>query len=96
MTSLSKDYGLEKYRKVEDKMTEKKQKTFYLNRVETKLVMDYLNTLGNLKLEKYQLKNEENIEIKFNEKGNEIICNCNNDVIKGIEEIISRLEEGIN
>lgn len=91
MTSHWTDYGLERYRRVEDKMAEKEQKTFYVERKEAEAIIKYYmerdnsacsGTLrfqdgGIVKIQPYQGKIE-------------VMCDCNKETINELEEIIKK------
>ena len=88
------DCGLERYRKVEDKMTEEyKQKTLTVNHFEANSIIDYLATnyvrpsagVCNLK---------EDGQIKIQPHGDkiEIMCNCNKNIVNELEEVIEQNE----
>jgi len=93
MTSLSTDYGSARYKRVDVRMEEYKQKTLVVNKFEAESIINYLGenyVLASAGV--FNLREDGQIKIKTNGDKIEIMCNCDKNIVNELEELIEQDE----
>ena len=66
-------------------MSEKKQKTFYVNSTQAKNIINYLQTQGSIYSGVFDMGNKGRIKIQPYQENVEVLCNCEEEMINKLE-----------